>query len=215
MQAKEKEKNRFTAEDYYNTPEGYPVELVNGRFIEKYTGRIIEDPLICAPGQNIRKTMPIKDMGAPSRAHQEWVTILSRRIGNYIEDKGGSCRVYVSPFDVKLKEDDDTVFQPDISVICDEKKLTDKGCLGAPDWIIEVLSPGNASLVYIVKLKKYLDAGVREYWIVDPQNETVDVCNLASWNLDPAEYTFLDKIKAGIYEDLYLDFKEMYERIRL
>ena len=79
----------------------------------------------------------------------------------YIKSKGGSCRVYPAPFAVKLFEDRDTVVEPDISVICDRDKLTDKGCSGAPDWIIEIISPSNPGHDYIRKLNLYADAGAR------------------------------------------------------
>jgi Uma2 family endonuclease len=115
-------------------------------------------------------------MGAPSPAHQE----LSGHVHNilYTWLKGKACKVYTAPFDVRLpgKSADDkdiyTVLQPDICVICDLSKIDKKGCLGAPDIVIEILSPGNNSKELRNKYKLYEQAGVREYWIISPENQT-------------------------------------------
>lgn len=117
-------------------------------------------------------------MSAPSVVHQRIVSELVRQIGNFLVDK--SCEVFPAPFDVCLNEDEDAaddqinnVVQPDISVICDSNKLHEKGCKGAPDWIIEVLSPSTASRDLIHKLRKYECHGVREYWVVHPADRIV------------------------------------------
>lgn len=110
---------------------------------------------------------------APSRMHQRILSKLHQRKANYIDTKGGLCEVYPAPFAVKLHKDrKTTIVEPDISVICDRDKLTDKGCTGAPDWIIEIVSPGNSSHDYIRKLNLYADSGDREYWIVNPMEQT-------------------------------------------
>ena len=115
-------------------------------------------------------------------------------IGNYINSKGGSCKVYPAPFAVKLFEDDSKIIvEPDISVICDPNKLTDRGCTGAPDWIIEIVSPSNSSNDYIRKLNLYADAGVREYWIVDPISKKIFVYHLEKPTLK--QIVILSKIK--------------------
>jgi Uma2 family endonuclease len=106
---------------------------------------------------------------------------------------------------------DDTV-EPDISVICAPEKLTDRGCTGAPDWIIEIVSPGNPEHDYVRKLNLYLDAGVREYWIVDPRDRKILVYYLKNEHTEDftvKPYTFQDKIKVNIYDDLWIDFQEM------
>lgn len=110
---------------------------------------------------------------APSRSHQDWVLALVRQIADFLEGK--PCKVYVAPFDVRLPEKDDepddkvkSVVQPDISVICDPKKLDEAGCRGAPDWIIEVLSPGTARKDQIRKRNLYERHGVKEYWLAHP-----------------------------------------------
>lgn len=172
----------FTEADYYRLPEYVRAELIDGQFY---------------------------DMSAPSRIHQEILSNLHITIGQYIRSKGGSCKVYPAPFAVKLFENAKTIVEPDISVICDPNKLTDRGCSGAPDWIIEVVSPGNPGHDYVRKLNLYLDAGVREYWIVNPMKQTVLVYHLADPDLELDIYTFQDEIRAGIYDDLWIDFKEL------
>ena len=106
---------------------------------------------------------------------------------------------------------DDTV-EPDISVICDPGKLTDRGCTGAPDWIIEIISPSNPEHDYVRKLNLYLDAGVREYWIVDPRDRKILVYYLQNEHTEDftvRPYTFQDKVKVNIYEDFCIDFNDL------
>ena len=105
---------------------------------------------------------------------------LSRVIGNYVESNGGKCEVYAAPFAVFLNKDDINYIEPDISIICDLSKLDEKGCHGAPDWIIEIVSPGNKAMDYFTKLFKYRNANVREYWIVDAQSKYIHVYNIRS-----------------------------------
>ena len=93
--------------------------------------------------------------------------------------------------------------------IRDSDKLTDKGCTGAPDWIIEIVSPGNSSHDYIRKLNLYADAGVREYWIVNPVEQSIFVYHLETDSFQVKYYTFRDKIKVNIYDDLWIDFQEI------
>ena len=175
--------NIYTEEDYYNLPENVRAELIDGQLYY---------------------------MSAPSRIHQEILMFLSKTIANYIDSKDGPCKIYPAPFSVKLFEDDNkTVVEPDISVICDPNKLTDQGCTGAPDWIIEIVSPGNSSHDYITKLNLYADARVREYWIVDPDKHSIFVYYLEQKNFKAEAHTFQDKIKVNIYEDLYIDFAEL------
>ena len=116
---------------------------------------------------------------APTRRHQEVVGEMYRQIANTL--KGSPCQPYIAPFDVRLPNaneadsDIDTVVQPDISVICDKSKLDDRGCRGAPDWVIEVLSPTTASHDQIVKRALYERVGVREYWLVHPIDRIVTI----------------------------------------
>lgn len=141
----------------------------------------------------------IYDMSpSPGFVHQRIVTELSRRIGNYIEKNKGNCTVIVAPMDVKLN--DDYVVQPDVFVLCDKTKIEKNRVNGAPDWIIEILAPSNRRHDLIDKLHLYSDTGVREYWIVDPEQERVLVYDLAAPNLTGL-YTFGDEIPVGIYKD--------------
>jgi Uma2 family endonuclease len=116
-------------------------------------------------------------MSSPNDVHQAISGELFRQIANYLHGK--SCKVRSAPYDVRLfyreDEHDDTVAQPDISVVCDKKKLGPEGCRGAPDLVIEILSPSNTSEEFIRKLNLYLKAGVREYWIVSPKEKIVQV----------------------------------------
>ena len=173
----------YTEEDYYSLPENMRAELIDGDLIY--------------------------NQAAPSRKHQTILTKLLVSISNYIDSKAGSCHVYPAPFAVKLMEDRNTIVEPDISVICDEDKLTDRGCTGAPDWIIEIVSPGNLRHDYVLKLNLYTEAGVREYWIVDPAKESVLVYYFEEENFKAETYSFRDEIKVNIYDDLYVDFKEI------
>ena len=133
---------------------------------------------------------------SPSYIHQKIVTRLSRKIGDYIEDNEGECEVIVAPSDVKL--DDENTVQPDIYVVCDKSKFDEHGCVGAPDWIIEILSPSNAIRDLTQKLELYLKSGVKEYWIVDPSEKKVIVYSLDKANIT-GFYSFNDSIPVGIY----------------
>lgn len=119
-------------------------------------------------------------MAPPSRRHQEISGELHRQLSNFLEGK--KCRVYAAPFGVRLferegdgPEDVDTVVEPDLSLICDHSKLDDQGCKGAPDMVIEILSPSTQRHDRLTKLNLYQRAGVREYWIVNPDDKDVQV----------------------------------------
>ena len=146
---------------------------------------------------------------APTVIHQAIVNFLVTEINIYIRSKGGKCRVFPSPFDVQLSADDIyNLVQPDISVICDRDKLSNgKRCIGAPDWVIEVVSPSTKAQDYIIKRGKYQAAGVREYWIVDPSKKRVSMCNFET--PDYEDCNFNESAKVGIYPDLVINFAEM------
>ena len=167
----------YTIEDIYALPEGQRAELIDGE---------------------------LHMMETPDRKHQALVHFFDWAIENYIREKNGGCKVYPAPFAVFLNADEETYVEPDISVICDKDKLTDKGCNGAPDWIIEIVSLGSRAMDYSKKLFKYNAAGVKEYWIADFLKNRVMVYNFEHGTLE--EYTFSDKVKAGIYEDFEIDF---------
>lgn len=132
--------------------------------------------------------------------------IFFQKISSCIETHKGPCEIYAAPFAVFLNQDDRTYVEPDISVICDPDKLDDRGCNGAPDWIIEIVSPASRRMDYSLKLFKYRLAGVREYWIVDPDKNRVTVWNFVTDDI--GEYSFADTVKAGIHDELYLDFSQ-------
>lgn len=123
---------------------------------------------------------------------------------DYIDQKGSPCEVDIAPFAVFLNENDQNYVEPDISVICDRTKLNDRGCVGAPDWIIEIVSPGSRRMDYFTKLFKYRTAGVREYWIVDQEKDRILVYDFVSE--DTRDYTFSDSVCSGICPDLTIDF---------
>ena len=131
-------------------------------------------------------------------------------INTYILRKKGSCRVFTAPFDVKLSDQPLTMVQPDIMIICDKDKLDQKRCNGAPDFIIEIVSPSTSSDDYIRKLYYYKTYGVREYWIVDPKRKLVTV-NYIEGNLVSVQYSFDSVIKVNIYDDLFINFAEIAE----
>ena len=161
----------YTIEDIYALPEGERAELIDGK---------------------------IYYMAPPSTRHQRLVHFFDREIGNYIQSHEGECEVLPAPFAVFLNKDNKNYVEPDISIICDKDKITDKGCHGAPDWVIEIISPGNKEMDYFKKLFKYQAAGVREYWIVDPIKEMVMVYRFEKETME--EYSFGEDIPVGIYE---------------
>ena len=150
----------------------------------------------------------IYDMASPSQIHQAISMQLSTVINNYILSKKGPCSIFNAPFDVKLSDAPLIIVQPDIMVVCDKDKLDDKRCNGAPDFIIEIVSPSNPSDDYIRKLYYYENHGVREYWIVDPKRKTITV-NYFEGNIVSVQYPFDSILKVNIYEDLYINFSEI------
>ena len=154
----------------------------------------------------------VYDMSSPSQIHQTLSMELSNIIYNYIKNKKGSCQVFSAPFDVKLSDKPLTIVQPDIMVICDMDKLDGKRCNGAPDFIIEIVSPNNPADDYIRKLYYYKNAGVREYWIVDPRRKTV-IVNYFEGNKLNIQYSFESVIKVNIYEDLLINFSEIADTL--
>lgn len=131
----------YTTKDIYSLPEGERAELIDGQLYM---------------------------MAPPNTIHQRISHLLAWKIENYIQSKKGKCEVFAAPFAVFLNKDDRNYVEPDISVICDKNKINDKGCDGAPDWIIEIASPSSTRMDYAIKLFKYRTGGVREYWIVNP-----------------------------------------------
>ncbi|MBR5361222.1 MAG: Uma2 family endonuclease [Lachnospiraceae bacterium] len=145
-------------------------------------------------------------MAPPKLIHQKIIVKLTMDIANYIENKGGDCEVIPAPFGVFINKDDENYVEPDISVICDKSKLDEEGCHGAPDWIVEVVSPTSRKMDCLIKLNKYRTAGVREYWIVDPQTQKVRVYFFPE--KEEKEYGFSDMIKVRIYDDLNISMEK-------
>lgn len=154
------------------------------------------------------------DMASPSQIHQSISMQLSTVINNYILRKKGPCRIFSAPFDVKLSDQPLIIVQPDIMVICNENSLDGKRCNGAPDFIIEIVSPGNPADDYIRKLYHYKNYGVREYWIVDPRRKTITV-NYFEGNIVSVQYPFDSIIKVNIYDDLFINFSEIAEILNI
>lgn len=171
----------YTIEDIYALPDGQRAELIDGRMYM---------------------------MAPPNTRHQSLVSEFTVTIGSYIRSKGGNCKVFPAPFAVYLNKDDQNYVEPDISVICDKSKLNDKGCSGAPDWIIEIISPSTSRIDYGVKLFKYRTAGVREYWIVNPMKKTVTVYDFENEE-KTNQYDFDETIASCIYEDLKINIADL------
>jgi len=146
-------------------------------------------------------------LAAPNRMHQFLISELSFALKSHIRIKKGGCHVYPAPFAVKLFDDEKTEVQPDISVICNKAIMTDKGCSGAPDMVIEIVSASNASHDYITKLMQYQKSGVREYWIVNPEQERVSVLNFENPE-KTNEYAFEDVITSGVLEGFVTRIKD-------
>lgn len=170
----------YTVRDIEALPEGERAELIDGKMYM---------------------------MATPTLTHQDILMWLSARIWSYIEEHGGPCKVIPAPFAVYIKDDENNYVEPDVIVVCDQDKLDEKGCHGAPDWVIEIVSPSSKTMDYIRKCALYEAAGVREYWIVDSMERNVKVHNFecGTWR----QYAFFEQVKAGIYEDLFLDFGEV------
>lgn len=174
-------KKVYTIADIEALPEGERAELINGEMFM---------------------------LASPNTVHQELSGELFAYIHYQIKQKKGKCKVFAAPFSVYLHDDDKTYLEPDISVICDRDKIDGKGCHGAPDWVIEIASPSTGKRDTGIKLNEYKKAGVREYWIVDPDTQLVTVYLLQT-DIEPVTYTFKDKIKVDIYEAFEIDFAEI------
>ena len=174
-----KNEKKYGIDDIYALPDGERAELIDGNIFY---------------------------MAPPSRTHQKISMRLSNEISSYISRNHGKCEVYAAPFAVFLTSDQLNYVEPDISVICDPSKLDEKGCHGAPDWIIEIVSPGSRSMDYFTKLFKYRMAGVREYWIVDPGIKQIMVYQFEQEMME--HYSFGEDVPVGIYEGFHIHVRE-------
>lgn len=183
-----KPEEKYTYEDYLSWPQTERWELIYG--------------------------IPYAMSPAPSRLHQQISVELTSQIHNFL--RGKSCEVYSAPFDVRLPEasgKNDTVVQPDISIICDQDKLDDLGCQGAPDLVIEILSPATASKDLREKLSLYELSGVKEYWVVDPHDKVVMVFSLDK-NLQfgkPRVYSASDEIKSIAIQNMSIKLQPVFK----
>lgn len=182
----QKRQGEYTLEDYYALPDNIRAELIDGELIF---------------------------LEAPSSIHQELIGELFFKIKLYICTNNGPCKILPSPLDVQLDCDNRTMLQPDISVICHRDRIVKMGVYGAPDLCIEIVSPSSRKRDYEKKRMKYQNAGVREYWIVDPKTESV-LCYFFEESDKPHSYTFDDKIPVRIYDsNLVINFAEIKERL--
>ncbi|MCQ2521837.1 MAG: Uma2 family endonuclease [Lachnospiraceae bacterium] len=174
-----------TLDDYYALPTDTRAELIDGY---------------------------IFDMSAPSIWHQNVIGNMFVEIASYIKANKGPCRAIISPVDVQLDQDDKTMIEPDLVIVCDPEKIKDKCIYGAPDFVLEVTSKSTRSRDFVLKLSKYKNAGVREYWIIDEKSQKVYVYS----HLDIDEefimkiYSFTDTVPVGIYEDLSIDMNDIF-----
>lgn len=148
-------------------------------------------------------------MEGPETDHQDILTGLLVQIDLYIQRKKGKCRVFPAPFNVYIKNDKHNFVLPDIALICDDEKIDRKGCHGAPDFVVEIVSPSNRKMDYVRKVVLYREAGVREYWIVDPKHRQVTVYDLEH-DAEPVLYPFTERIRVVVYDDLYLDLTNLH-----
>lgn len=144
----EKRKGEYTLEDYYNMPEDRRVELIDG---------------------------VIYDMAAPTPLHQLIAGAVYAGIRAFIRENGGDCIPFIAPADVQLDCDSRTMVQPDVFILCKRDKLKRFGIYGAPDFVLEILSGSTRKKDMTVKLAKYMEAGVREYWVIDPEKRLLIV----------------------------------------
>lgn len=180
----------YTVEDIFALPEGKRAELINGK---------------------------LYDLAAPLAIHQVILSELLTAIKDYIREKNGGCQVLPAPFAVFLNRDNRNYVEPDISVICDKEKLDEKGCNGAPDLVVEIVSKASERMDFKIKLFKYCSAGVREYWIVNPMTETTTVYmfdqpetdEIDEEKGDAAQYKFSEEIHSAMFPDLTIQLSSL------
>ena len=176
----------YTLKDYLALPEDQRVELIDGVFY---------------------------DMAAPTTIHQSIGGFIHKKFLDHVLEHKGPCYPFIAPVDVQLDSDDKTVVQPDVMIVCDRSKYKKGRIFGAPDLVIEILSPSTRKKDMQLKLHKYGAAGVREYWIIDPKTKRVIQYDLE--NLDfPKLYTFEDTVPVLIWDcACQIDFRELYDAV--
>lgn len=194
---------RYTYADYLTWPEDVRYELIDG----------VPYPMSPAPDGFAYAMSP-----APLRLHQELLGAIYREAANALD--GQPCRPFIAPFDVRLpraNEADgeiDTVVQPDLVVVCDRSKLDERGCRGAPDWVVEVLSPSTAGHDLILKRRLYERAGVREYWLVHPVDRVVTVYRLQDGAFgSPDIYELKETLAVGVLPEVVIDWERALQNV--
>lgn len=170
---------RYTIEFVEQLPDGVRAELIDGRLFY---------------------------MATPTMLHQALLMFMTGNIWSHIAKKGGDCQVYPAPVAVYLDQNERTYLEPDVILVCDQEKSRKKGCFGAPDFVAEIISPSTKSRDYTLKMTKYQEAGVREYWILDPEKKHILVYDFENDEINI--YGFQDKVKVQVLEDLEIDFSE-------
>ncbi|MDR1536434.1 MAG: Uma2 family endonuclease [Clostridiales bacterium] len=147
---------------------------------------------------------------APSTFHQDILSELLYQFKRFL--RGKPCKVYVAPFDVRLNadKDDNTVVQPDLAVICDHSKIDEKGCKGAPDLVVEIISPASAVRDMLVKFRLYQDAGVREYWIVNPDTRTLHKYELHDGDYVASVFGESDAVASKVLPGCEINFADVF-----
>ncbi|MCL2351970.1 MAG: Uma2 family endonuclease [Firmicutes bacterium] len=177
----------YTYEDWLNFDDGVHAEIVDGR---------------------------IYMMAEPSQRHQEILMELGTQFHTFL--RGKPCRVFPAPFGVKLFKNRHTILEPDLSVVCDRSKLNGKICDGAPDLVVEILSPSTSGYDKIIKLNQYLQAGVKEYWIIGPEDSTVTVCTLENGKYVVGGYIYPNEtgetvVPVKVLPGLEIDLRQVFE----
>ena len=179
------DEREYTVDDIYALPDGQRAELVDGKWF---------------------------DMSAPTTTHQAIVHQLSFEFELYIRNNDGDCKVFPAPFAVFLKEDGRNYLEPDISIVCDADKIDEKGCHGAPDLIVEIISPSTKSRDMGLKLFRYRMLGVKEYWVVDPEQRITTVYWFGPELCETEEayqYTFDEEITSKLFPGLSIKLSEL------
>ena len=193
--AKKANNSEKTMDDYLALPPDRRVELIDGVFY---------------------------DMASPTFIHQHILSMISHAFTSFVMDRGGKCMPVNAPMDVQLDADDKTVVQPDVMIVCDRDKITRERIVGAPDLVVEILSPSNWYHDMVLKMRKYRKAGVREYWIVLPEKKEILVYQFegtadesGGGNERVSGYSFEEEVPVGIWDGkCKVNFRTIYERIQ-
>ena len=177
-----------TIEDYLALPEGARAELIDGKLYQ---------------------------LAAPTTLHQSIAVKIWRVLDDFVLENGGNCMPFIAPTDVQLDRDNKTMVQPDVFVVCDRSKISMERIVGAPDFVVEIISPGSAVTDMLIKLRKYKEAGVKEYWVVFPEGKQVVVYDFTG-DEAPEIYTFDDSVPVRIWEEkCQVDFREITRQLEI